>query len=62
MPFDLDATAFVKEGNVCYLALDFDSEMKQANEAASFQRTYAMPNGREITLGTEIMKCPELLF
>lgn len=28
MPFDLDAARFIKEGNACYCALDFDSEMK----------------------------------
>jgi len=52
----------VKDGNICQAAIDFDSEMKQASETMSFERSYTLPNSKVIKLQTEILKVPELLF
>ena len=46
-----------------YVALDFDAEMKAAEETPStVEKTYVTPNGTAITLCNERFCCPELLF
>jgi len=51
----------VKE-KLSYIALDFDSEMKSATESADKEKTYELPDGNIITVGSERFRCPEVLF
>merc|ERR1712087_610914 len=51
----------VKE-KLCYIALDFDTEMKAANESSDKEKTYELPDGNIITVGSERFRCPEVLF
>jgi len=51
----------VKE-KLCYIALDFDIEMKNATESSDNEKTYELPDGNIITVGTERFRCPEVLF
>merc|ERR1712224_866916 len=51
----------VKE-KLCYIALDFDSEMKAASESSDKEKTYELPDGNIITVGNERFRCPEVLF
>jgi len=51
----------VKE-KLCYIALDFDTELKVATESSDNEKTYELPDGSMITLGTERFRCPEVLF
>merc|ERR1711870_78383 len=51
----------VKE-KLCYIALDFDTEMKQATESSDKEKTYELPDGNIITVGGERFRCPEVLF
>jgi len=51
----------VKE-KLCYIALDFDTEMKAAVESSNKEKTYELPDGNIITLGSERFRCPEVLF
>jgi len=51
----------VKE-KLCYIALDFDTEMKAATESSDKEKTYELPDGNIITVGSERFRCPEVLF
>merc|ERR1712086_701638 len=51
----------VKE-KLSYIALDFDTEMKSANESSDKEKTYELPDGNIITVGNERFRCSEVLF
>jgi len=51
----------VKE-KLSYIALDFDTEMKEATESSDKEKTYELPDGNIITVGSERFRCPEVLF
>merc|ERR1712100_802099 len=51
----------VKE-KLCYIALDFDTEMKAASESSDKEKTYELPDGNIITVGNERFRCPEVPF
>jgi len=51
----------VKE-KLCYIALDFDTEMKMSAESTDNEKTYELPDGNMITVGSERFRCPEVLF
>jgi len=45
-----------------YIALDFDTEMKEATETSDKEKTYELPDENIITVGSERFRCPEALF
>jgi actin-related protein len=51
----------VKE-KLSYIALDYDTEMKAAAESSAQEKTYELPDGNIITVGSERFRCPEVLF
>ena len=45
---------------MCYVAIDHEEEMKR--NASEIEKTYVLPDGRNITLGNERFRCPEAFF
>eukprot|EP00914_Ancora_sagittata_P019743 GHVO01039330.1.p1 GENE.GHVO01039330.1~~GHVO01039330.1.p1 ORF type:complete len:263 (+),score=43.06 GHVO01039330.1:29-790(+) len=51
----------IKE-KLAYIALDYDEEMRHAEESNEIERTYELPDGNIIAVGNERFRCPEALF
>merc|ERR1712046_144054 len=51
----------VKE-KLCYVALNFDTEMNSMKDDCDNEKTYELPDGSIIAVGSERFRCPEVLF
>ena len=47
---------------LCFVATDFNEEMKQSAKSNTHDTTYQLPDGTKCTIGNETFRCPELLF
>lgn len=51
----------IKE-KLCYIALDFDSEMKLFSTSTESYKNFTLPDGQIISVGNQQFRCPEALF
>merc|ERR1712205_30990 len=45
-----------------YITLDYDHALRVGQESCVNEKTYELPDGNIITVGSERFRCPEVLF
>merc|ERR1719419_707907 len=58
---NVESARDIKE-KLCYIALDYDEEMKKAAAENSVHEEYELPDGKKIIIGTERFEGPEMML
>ena len=56
-----EVTRDIKE-KLCFVALDYEEELKNAKDNQNLEKNYILPDGQEVILGSERFVAPEVLF
>ena len=51
----------IKE-KLCYVADDYEAEVKKAEEGTELEESYTLPDGKPLKISMQRFKCPEFLF
>ena len=51
----------VKE-KMCFVSMDFEKDLQTAPSNSSLEKTYELPDGSALNIGSERFRCPEALF
>ena len=58
---ELECVRKMKE-ELCYVALDYDKELIESDRNHHLKKTFLLPDGQEISIGSERFQAPEVLF
>lgn len=56
-----DIVRNIKE-TLCFVALNFEAELKTAEESSKYEAHFELPDGNVINIASERFRCPEVLF
>jgi len=51
----------IKE-KLAFVSLNYDDELQSAGDSSKLEKSYELPDGQTITVGSERFRCPEVLF
>lgn len=60
-PAERESVRDIKE-KLTYVALDYDAELKKFETSSEGEKTYELPDGKLVKVGTQRFRCPEILF
>ena len=58
---EMEIVRDIKE-QMTYIPLDFDEEVLKSQQSCLLEKSYELPDGNVITIGSERFRCPEVLF